>query len=125
LFIAAEFGLYVIIRQLVNTKEWITAWRGKKGQLRKNLRNAKTYEEWKKAAIVLDEYLGFQEWKKADEDPFYDWMLVRKVKRSLKSLREKGDIHGLMGVLETCIRSNFAALESSRSVWIETHALLH
>jgi hypothetical protein len=73
--------------------------RGKKGQLRKNLRNAKTYEvctfmgvacshadhlyfllqEWKKAAIVLDEYLGFQEWKKADEDPFYDWMLVRKV----------------------------------------------
>lgn len=106
----------MIIRQLVNTKEWITACmyrlesdskhanpsfspgRGKKGQLRKNLRNAKTYEvrvcmrkicdytdlqlfpqEWKQAAVVLDEYLGFQEWKKADEDPFYDWMLVRKV----------------------------------------------
>ena len=25
LFIAAEFGFYVVIRQLVNTKEWITA----------------------------------------------------------------------------------------------------
>jgi hypothetical protein len=25
IFIAAEFGLYVLIRQLVNGKEWITA----------------------------------------------------------------------------------------------------
>jgi len=28
---------------------------------------------------MLDEYLGFDEWKKVDEDAFYDWKLVRKV----------------------------------------------
>jgi hypothetical protein len=28
------------------------------------------------------------EWKKEDEDPFYDWKLVRKVHKSLKILRE-------------------------------------
>lgn len=55
-----EFGLYVLIRQLVNTKEWITACmsflsdvcalflisvgRGRKGRLRKNLRSARTYD---------------------------------------------------------------------------------
>ena len=36
-------------------------------------------QEWKEVAITLDEYLGFQEWKRSDEDPFYDWMLIRKV----------------------------------------------
>ncbi|KAJ3515113.1 hypothetical protein NLJ89_g1967 [Agrocybe chaxingu] len=111
LFIMGEFGLYVIIRQLVNTKEWISAWRGKKGLLRKKLRSARTYDEWKDAATTMDKYLNFEDWKKVDEDPFYDWMLV---KRSLKTLREKNDVRGCLGVLETCIRSNFAAVESSR-----------
>ncbi|KAJ7047339.1 patatin-domain-containing protein [Mycena alexandri] len=114
LFIAAEFGFYVLLRQLVNVKEWISAWRGKKGLLRKRLRAAQSYEEWKEAALVLDEYLHFDEWKKEDEDPFYDWKLVRKVQRSLKTLREKNDVRACLGVLETCIRSNFAAVESPR-----------
>ncbi|KAJ7179108.1 patatin-domain-containing protein [Mycena filopes] len=114
LFIAAEFGCYVLLRQLVNIKEWISAWRGKKGLLRKRLRAAQTYEEWKEAALVLDEYLHFDEWKDADEDPYYDFKLVRKVHRSLKTLREKNDARGCLGVLETCIRSNFAAVESAR-----------
>ncbi|KAF8165314.1 patatin-like phospholipase domain-containing protein [Crassisporium funariophilum] len=114
LFIMAEFGFYVIIRQLVNTKEWISAWRGQKGLLRKRLRSARNYQEWKDAAITLDKYLGFQEWKSVDEDPFYDWMLVRKVRRSLRTLREKNDVRGCLGVLETCMRSNFAAVESPR-----------
>ncbi|KAG6333768.1 hypothetical protein ID866_5316 [Astraeus odoratus] len=86
------FGLYVVIRQLVNTKEWLTAWRGRKGLLRKRLRAARTYEEWKEAALALDEYLHFDEWKRIDEDAFYDWKLVRKVRRSLRVLREKNDV---------------------------------
>ncbi|KAJ7781209.1 patatin-domain-containing protein [Mycena metata] len=114
LFIAGEFGFYVLLRQLVNIKEWISAWRGKKGLLRKRLRAAQSYEEWKEAALVLDEYLHFDEWKKEDEDPFYDWKLVRKVQRSLRTLREKNDVRACLGVLETCIRSNFAAVESPR-----------
>jgi hypothetical protein len=43
-FISMEFGLYILIRQLVNGKEWLTVWRGKKGVLRKRLRAATTYE---------------------------------------------------------------------------------
>ncbi|KZP33022.1 patatin-like phospholipase domain-containing protein [Athelia psychrophila] len=113
-FIAGEFGLYVLIRQLVNGKEWLLAWRGRKGVLRKQLRAARTYEEWKKTAAAMDEHLQFQEWKQIDEDPYYDWRLVRKVRRSLKALREKNDVRGVLGVLETCIRTNFAAVESPR-----------
>lgn len=36
-------------------------------------------QEWKDAATILDEYLHFDEWKKVDEDPYYDWRLVKKV----------------------------------------------
>ncbi|KAH7914326.1 acyl transferase/acyl hydrolase/lysophospholipase [Hygrophoropsis aurantiaca] len=117
--IASQFGLYILIRQLVNTKEWLSAWRGQRGVLRKRLRGARTYEEWKDAAVTLDQYLQFDEWKKVDEDSFYDWKLVRKVNRSLRFLREKNDARGVLGVLETCVRTNFAGIESSR-IYSET-----
>lgn len=114
LFIAAEFGMYVIIRQLVNTKEWLIAWRGRKGVLRRRLRSARTYGEWKDAALALDEYLHFDEWKTVDEDPYYDWKLVRKVLRTLSNLRTRNDARGVLGVLETCVRTNFAGVDSPR-----------
>ncbi|KAI0677542.1 patatin-domain-containing protein [Trametes maxima] len=120
LFIAFQFGMYILIRQLVNAKEWISAWRGRRGILRSRLRNAKTYQEWKDAALALDEYMQFDEWKVLDEDPYYDWKLVRKVRRSLKNFREKGDARGALGVLETCLRTNFAGVESAR-LYSETY----
>ncbi|KAG8766840.1 hypothetical protein FRC12_006623 [Ceratobasidium sp. 428] len=114
LVIFLEFYAYVWIRQCVNALEWLLAWRGKKGKLRANLRQAGTYEQWKEAARVMDDYLGFNEWKQEDEDAYYDWTLVKKVHRSLKSLRQKDDARGVLGVLEVCIRANFAGVESTR-----------
>ena len=32
----------------------------------------------------------------------------------LKTLRERDDVRGVLGVLETCIRNNFAGVESAR-----------
>ncbi|CAE6507420.1 unnamed protein product [Rhizoctonia solani] len=119
LVIFFEFYAYVWIRQCVNALEWLLAWRGKKGKLRANLRQARTYEEWKEAARVMDEYLGFDEWKQVDEDPYYDWTLVKKVYRSLRSFRAKDDARGVLGVLEVCIRANFAGIESTR-IYSET-----
>ena len=62
----------------------------------------------------LDEFLLFNEWKRIDEDTFYDWKLVRKVKTSLQRMRERRDARALLGILETCIRANFAGVESPR-----------
>ncbi|KAF8265118.1 hypothetical protein EI94DRAFT_1736630 [Lactarius quietus] len=109
LFIAFEFGCYVAIRQVVNAKEWLSAWRGRKGQLRKRLRASKTYEEWVYAAETLDEFLDFDEWKRSDEDPYYDWRLIRK-----------NDVHGVLEILESCIRNSFAGVESPRFVLTAT-----
>lgn len=60
LFIAVEFGFYILIRQMVNAKEWLSACacslppgsslayadigRGRKGVLRQRLRSAQTYQ---------------------------------------------------------------------------------
>ncbi|EJD53793.1 patatin-domain-containing protein [Auricularia subglabra TFB-10046 SS5] len=133
LWIFGEFGLYVFIRQVVNAIEWLFACKsstslihavdlklaslagsGRKGLLRRELRRGRTYQEWKDAAETMDEYMGFDMWKKEDEDPYYDWALVKKVRRSLRSFREKDDARGVLGVLEVCIRANFAGTESGR-----------
>jgi hypothetical protein len=120
LFIACEFGCYVAIRQVVNAKEWLSAWRGRKGQLRKRLRASRTYEEWVDAAEVLDDFLDFDEWKRSDEDPYYDWRLIRKVKQSLRTFRAKNDVRSVLDILETCIRNSFAGVESPR-LYSETY----
>ena len=39
---------------------------------------------------------------------------MSKVRRSLRVLREKGDVRGLLGVLEMCVRDNFGGVDSSR-----------
>ena len=84
--------------------------------MRKKLRASRTYEDWKQTALELDNHLGFDEWKKVDDDPFYDWRLVRKVLKSLRTLRKNDDVRGVLGVLETCLRTNFAGVESARCV---------
>ncbi|KAF8307243.1 patatin-domain-containing protein [Clavulina sp. PMI_390] len=112
--IAFEFGLYVFIRQLVNAFEWFLAWRGPKRTLRSHLRNARSWQEWKLAASVLDEFLGFDDWKRDDEDPYYDYRLVRKVRRSLHNLRANNDAAGMMELLEVCLKDNFAGTQSAR-----------
>ena len=63
--------------------------------------------------------MKFDEWKTVDEDPFYDWRLVRKVLKTLKTSMKENDPRGVLGVLETCIRTNFAGVESSRCAeWV-------
>ncbi|PWZ01066.1 patatin-domain-containing protein, partial [Testicularia cyperi] len=118
--ISLEFLAYVLVRQLVNVIEYSIAWRGKKGQLRKRMRGALTYPEWKEAALAQDEFLGYEKWKTTDGSGFYDWILVKKVKASLKAFREKDDVENLLGVLDLCLRNNFAGTENFR-LYSETY----
>ncbi|WVQ79253.1 hypothetical protein IAT38_001349 [Cryptococcus sp. DSM 104549] len=110
--IYCEFSAYVLTRQVVNLFEWLVAWRGHKAKLRRELRKAKTYDEWVVAAKKLDSYLGFDEWKEVEEDSYFDYILVRRVRRTLTRLRAAKDTRGLMDALAVCVRSNFAGTES-------------
>ena len=118
--ISLEFLLYVLVRQLVNVIEYSVAWRGKKGQLRKRMRSASNYAQWKEAALAQDDFLGYEKWKTEDGSGFYDWILVKKVKSSLKNFREKDDADNLLGVLDLCLRNNFAGTENFR-LYSETY----
>ncbi|ADV22477.1 patatin-like phospholipase domain-containing protein [Cryptococcus gattii E566] len=107
-----EFSAYVVTRQVVNVFEWLVAWRGYKAKLRKELRKAKTYDEWVDTAKKLDKHLGFDDWKDVEEDSYFDWALVRRVRRTLTRLRAANDTRGVMDVLAVCVRTNFAGTES-------------
>jgi Domain of unknown function (DUF3336) len=84
LTIGLEFAFYVLTRQAVNLVEYAIAWRGKKGEIRKRLRKAENWEDWKKGALELDNFLGYGRWKEKDASGLYDWILVKKVCTSLK-----------------------------------------
>ncbi|KAE8231733.1 hypothetical protein CF326_g3245 [Tilletia indica] len=112
LVVGMEFFLYVFVRQLVNIVEYVLAFRGRKGRLRKDLRAARTWDEWKTAALELDQYLGLQRWKEEDASGLYDWILVKKVVASLRTHRSRGDAEKVLEVLELCLKNNFAGVEN-------------
>lgn len=116
LVIYLEFGAYVFTRQIVRGWEFLVSLISRPHQrlLRRRLNSAKSWDEWRDAALEMDAYLGFDSWKAIDEDNKYDYPLVRKVRKSLRNLREHGDVKGVMGVLEICLRNNFAGTESVR-----------
>ncbi|BGO93196.1 hypothetical protein NBRC10512_007551 [Rhodotorula toruloides] len=109
-----EFVGYLFVRQCVNVIEFFAGWRGERGRLRLALRNAKTYEEWKQRALALDSFLGLSHWKSSPPNAYYDSALIRRVLRSLRDLRTRDDAEGVCAVLHTCVRNNFAGVESFR-----------
>lgn len=60
-------------------------------------------QEWKDAALALDEHMLFDDWKLLDEDPYYDWKLVRKV-RDYKR-RHRRPIHPICTSHRSDVRS--------------------
>ncbi|PLW06532.1 hypothetical protein PCASD_05381 [Puccinia coronata f. sp. avenae] len=115
-----EFLIYISVRQIVRLFETLMSWRAHEGRLRRKLQAAQSYEEWKQAALELDELLGFEQWKRSSSNAYYDSSSVRKVVASLERSRLNHDVEALKGVLEVCLRANFAGVESMR-LYSQTH----
>ncbi|PWN22881.1 patatin-domain-containing protein, partial [Microstroma glucosiphilum] len=120
LVIGLEFAAYVFTRQIVNVVEWLVAHRGRKGVLRRQMRNAKDFQTWKDTALELDDHMEHDAWKRQDSSGLYDWILVKKVSHSLKTFREQDDVQELMLVLTLCCTNNFAGTENFR-LYSETY----
>ena len=88
--------------------------RGRRNQLRKDLRNASTYGEWKAAAQKLDTYMKKDEWKNDPDFGYYDYHLLSKVNRSLHMARKADRIDELKDNLQGVVKPNFGGVENAR-----------
>ncbi|KAF9365983.1 hypothetical protein BGX34_007034 [Mortierella sp. NVP85] len=111
---AFEFWIYICVRQIVNFWEYFVTWRGRRNQLRKNLRNASNYGEWKAAAQRLDTYMNKDEWKNDPEFGYYDYQLLSRVNRNLRMARQGDRVNELKDHLQGVVKPNFGGVENTR-----------
>ncbi|KAF9103584.1 hypothetical protein BGX27_010504 [Mortierella sp. AM989] len=88
--------------------------RGRRNRLRKDLRNASNYGDWKDAAQKLDTYMKKDEWKNDPDYGYYDYHLLSRVNRNLRLAREADRIDELKDHLQGVVKSNFGGVENAR-----------
>ncbi|CAF9917662.1 MAG: hypothetical protein ALECFALPRED_000310 [Alectoria fallacina] len=124
---------YLITRLYIYGYERMVTWRGQRQKLRRNLRSKTNYQDWRIAALELDDHLGNEQWKQTDDYAYYDHMTVTKVKEQLNAGRtlaksqeqindrsSKEAVHKLRSLVEACVKNNFVGVENSR-LYSETY----
>ncbi|KAL5118398.1 hypothetical protein ACEQ8H_003748 [Pleosporales sp. CAS-2024a] len=129
---------YVVTRLYIYLYEhWVT-WRGTRQQLRKQLQNATSYQDWIHGAQQLDAYLGSDAWKKNPSYSYYDSKTIRRVHEQLVKLRQRAEsdetippgqrqpdgqpraVEDLRALVEACMKNNFCGFENPR-LYSETY----
>lgn len=133
---------YLLTRLYIFLYEHFIAWRGKRAKLRKQLEATTNYTDWVVAATELDRWAGSEEWKKQPEYAYYDHSTVQRVLDQMKRTRRQAEaeesrngtgateegrnekettdratvrpIEELKGLIEACVKSNFAGVENPR-----------
>jgi hypothetical protein len=114
LLIFVELILYIIIRFMIRTLEWIFA-NPKHRQWRNDMSRASSYKEWYNIAKLLDESQGRSIWTTIVNDDTayrYSWPFILELLHDLKSSRKKGDVVMAMAVLQQCTRKNVGGIMS-------------
>ena len=119
---------YLLTRWYIWVYEHFFTWRGKRQQLRTNMRQTSNYKDWVAAARELDRYLGRQTWKEENDFAYYDSRTVRRVWDQMRKMRQraetmerekKGDgstkaVDELRALIEACVKNNFVGVENAR-----------
>ncbi len=79
-------------------------------QYKLNLDSAKSYEEWKNAAIAYDESNGMAQWKSQEASSLYDNQAVRMRYDKLVMLKKADDAEGLLFTLNEGIHGNIGSM---------------
>jgi len=82
-------------------------------QLRRALKKADNYEEWKAAAAAFDKRNGLDRWREKDHTTQYDHVSIRVRLDQLQSLRARHDIKGLLYTLNEGIHGNMGGMGKS------------
>ena len=88
---------------LINTKR----------SLNKALQKAQSFDEWKDAAANYDNRNGLDRWRRLDETSQYDYVSIRRRLDTLRSLKARRDIRGLLFNLNEGIHGNLGGMGRS------------
>ena len=81
--------------------------------LTKELGQACSYDQWQEIAKRCDELEGSDDWRAIDRSNLYDYRAIRSRLDKLKTLRTKGDDHGLLFALNEGIHGNMGGMGRS------------
>lgn len=73
-----------------------------KADFQNALRNAKTYEDWREAALKLDVFEGNNLWKNDLISDDYNYKLIQSRIQELSRLKENKNITELIALLKLC-----------------------
>jgi NTE family protein len=82
-------------------------------KLERTMDKARSYDEWREAAIAHDELSGQKRWRDIDQTSQYDYTQIRLRLDRLRSLRARHDYHGLLFTLNEGIHGNMAGMGRS------------
>ncbi|MCA9503403.1 MAG: DUF3336 domain-containing protein [Myxococcales bacterium] len=77
------------------------------------MQQARTYAEWKEAALAEDEQTGAARWRQVDRSRRYDYKVIRRRIDELRSIRASGDAHRLLFYLNEGIHGNTGGIGSA------------
>ncbi|MEL6190267.1 MAG: DUF3336 domain-containing protein, partial [Myxococcota bacterium] len=68
------------------------------------------YRTWREAALHRDRALGLDAWRALEPSRRYDWRSVRERVDTLRALRSRGDVAGLLNTLNEGIHGNISGI---------------
>jgi TAG lipase/steryl ester hydrolase/phospholipase A2/LPA acyltransferase len=71
---------------------------------------ANSFAQWRQLAEACDRETGADRWRAVDESPLYDAASINTRLQRLRTLRRKGDDHGLLFALNEGIHGNMAGM---------------
>ncbi|MFU8815344.1 MAG: DUF3336 domain-containing protein [Pseudomonadales bacterium] len=78
------------------------------------LEEARSYEEWKAAAMAMDERSGAARWRQTDESRRFDYKVIRRRLEEVRRIRASGDAHQILYYLNEGIHGNMGGMGSTK-----------
>ena len=83
---------------------------GTRTQIKRALKSAGSYQEWRDAALSWDDHNGLDRWRRRDQSSQYDYVSIRTRLDRLRSLKARHDHRGMLYTLNEGIHGNMGGM---------------
>jgi len=117
--LTVEFIGYCFVRLCIRVFELSSSLRHR--SVKRSLDAATDFVSWVAAARQLDQLEGREGWKRSEESPFYDRMLIKQHMQTMRTYREQGDMQQLMAILRVIFSTYNVGGINNHQLYNETH----